>query len=74
MIGRKMESFKFGFILKSMYNVLAITNELSQLLQRKSVDIVLAIELLDVIKVRMAIMRTNNGWESFFGDVKEFCA
>ena len=74
MIGRKMESFKFGFILKSMYKVLAITNELSQMLQRKSVDIVLAMELLDVVKARMAMMRTDSGWESFFEDVKEFCA
>eukprot|EP00267_Zea_mays_P053445 XP_020406573.1 uncharacterized protein LOC109945168 [Zea mays] len=70
----KMESFKFAFILKLMLKVLAITNELSQMLQRKSVDIVLAMELLDVVKARMAMMRTDNGWESFFEDVKEFCA
>jgi hypothetical protein len=70
----KMESFKFAFILKLMLKVLAITNELSQMLQRKSVDIVLAMELLDVVKARIAMMRTDNGWESFFEDVKEFCA
>ena len=44
------------------------------MLQRKSVDIVLAMELLDVVKARIAMMRTDNGWESFFEDVKEFCA
>jgi hypothetical protein len=57
----KMESFKFAFILKLMLKVLAITNELSQMLQRKSVDIVLAMELLDVVKSRMAMMRTDSG-------------
>jgi hypothetical protein len=57
----KMESFKFAFILKLMLKVLAITNELSQMLQRKSVDIVLAMELLDVVKARMAMMRTDSG-------------
>jgi hypothetical protein len=30
-------------------------------LQRKSVDIVLAMELLDVVKARMAMMRTDSG-------------
>ena len=70
----KMESFKFVFILKLMLKMLAITNELSQMLQRKSVDIVLAMELLDVVKARMAMMRIDSGWESFFEDVKEFCA
>jgi hypothetical protein len=44
------------------------------MLQRKSVDIVLAMELLDVVKARMAMMRIDSGWESFFEDVKEFCA
>jgi hypothetical protein len=70
----KMETFKFAFILKLMFKVLAVTNELSQILQRKNVNIVLAMELLDVVKARMAMMRTDSGWESFFEDLKLFCA
>lgn len=46
-----------------MLEVIAITNELSQMLQRKSVDIVLVMKLLDVVKVQMAMMRTISGWE-----------
>jgi hypothetical protein len=57
-----------------MLKVPAITNELSQMLQRNNVDIVLAMELFDVVKAQMAMMRINSGWESFFEDVKEFCA
>jgi hypothetical protein len=29
-------------------------------------------ELLDVVKARMAMMRTDSGWESFFEDLKLF--
>lgn len=68
----KMETFKFAFILKLMLKVLAVTNELSQTLQRKNVNVVAAMELLDVVKTRMAMMRTDSGWESFFESVKEF--
>lgn len=69
----KMETFKFALILKLMLKVLAVTNELSQTLQRKNVNVVVAMELLDVVKTRMAMMRTDSGWESFFESVKEFC-
>eukprot|EP00267_Zea_mays_P041426 XP_020393320.1 uncharacterized protein LOC109939546 [Zea mays] len=69
-----MESFKFVFILKLMLKMLAVTNELSQTLQRKNANIVHAMELLDVVKTRMATMRSNSGWESFFQSVKEFYA
>jgi hypothetical protein len=69
-----MDSFKFVFILKLMLKMLAVTNELSQTFQRKNANIVYAMELLDVVKTRMATMRTNNGWESFFQIVNELCA
>jgi hypothetical protein len=70
----KMECFKFVFILKLMLKVLAVTNELSQILQRKNANIIIAMELLEVVKTRIAMMRTNSGWESFFENVKDFCA
>jgi hypothetical protein len=69
-----MEFFKFVSILKLMLKILAITNELSQILQRKNANIVVAMELLEVVKTRMAMMRTDSGWESFLENVKEFCA
>jgi hypothetical protein len=46
----KMEYFRFVFILKLMLKVLAVTNELPQILQRKNASIVIAIELLEVVK------------------------
>jgi hypothetical protein len=70
----KMECFKFVFILKLMLKVPAVTNELSQILQRKNANIVIAMELLEIVKPRMAMMRTDSGWDSFFENVKEFCA
>jgi hypothetical protein len=70
----KMECFKIVFILKLMLKILAITNGLSQILQRKNANIVVAMELLEAVKIRMAMMRTDSGWESFLENVKEFCA
>jgi hypothetical protein len=31
-------------------------------------------ELLDVVKTQMTLMRIDSGWESFFENVKEICA
>jgi hypothetical protein len=70
----KMECFKIVFILKLMLKILAITNGLSQILQRKNANIVVAMELLEAVKIRMAMMKTDSGWESFLENVKEFCA
>jgi hypothetical protein len=56
-----------------MLKILAITNELSQILQRKNANIVVTMELLEVVKTRMATMRTDSGWESFLENVKGFC-
>ncbi|XP_058780373.1 uncharacterized protein LOC131654011 [Vicia villosa] len=68
----KMESFKFSFILKLMLKLFGITNELSNVLQRKDLNIVNAMELVDVVKARLATMR-DSGWDNLFSDVKEFC-
>ena len=40
-----------------MIKLLAITNELSQVLQRKDINIVNAIELVGDVKARLASMR-----------------
>ncbi|XP_071703924.1 uncharacterized protein [Rutidosis leptorrhynchoides] len=49
------------------------TNILSQELQKKCQDIGNAISLVSTIKVSLNDFR-NNGWESFFEQVKYFCA
>ena len=68
----KMECFKFALVLKFMLKLFGITNELSQLLQRRDTNIVLALELIHDVKLRLATMR-DSGWESIFDEVKQFC-
>ncbi|XP_058772135.1 uncharacterized protein LOC131645966 [Vicia villosa] len=68
----KMESFKFDFILKFMLKLFGIINELSKILQTKDINIVLAMELVDDVKARLATLR-ENGWDDLFIDVQEFC-
>ncbi|PNX59533.1 zinc finger MYM-type protein 1-like, partial [Trifolium pratense] len=68
----KMESFKFAFILKLMLKLFGITNELSKMLQRKDLNIVLAMELVDDVKARLATLR-ENGWDDLFVNVQKFC-
>ncbi|KAG4947181.1 hypothetical protein JHK87_043188 [Glycine soja] len=68
----KMESFKFAFILRLMLKLFGITNELSNVLQRKDLNIVNAMELVDVVKARLGTMR-ESGWNNFFADVQGFC-
>ncbi|XP_044947685.1 zinc finger MYM-type protein 1-like [Hordeum vulgare subsp. vulgare] len=68
----KMECFKFALVLKLMMKLFAITNELSQLLQRKDTNVVLALELIHDVKLRLATMR-DSGWESLKDEVQQFC-
>ncbi|XP_058776971.1 uncharacterized protein LOC131651324 [Vicia villosa] len=68
----KMENFKFAFILKLMLKLFGITNKLSNVLRRKDLNIVIAVELVDDVKARLATMR-DSGWDSLFSDVQEFC-
>ncbi|CAI8583742.1 unnamed protein product [Vicia faba] len=68
----KMESFKFAFILKLMLNLFGITNELSNVLQRKDLNIVIAMELVDDVKARLATTR-ESAWDNLFSDVQDFC-
>ncbi|CAN1157895.1 Zinc finger MYM-type protein 1 [Linum perenne] len=63
---------EFAFILKMMTRVLSITNELSITLQRKDQDIVNAMRLVHVAKLRLQEMR-DNGWEPLLDDVLSFC-
>ncbi|XP_004512321.1 uncharacterized protein [Cicer arietinum] len=66
------KEFDFAFILHMMKNVLGISNELSQALQRKDQDITEAMNLVNITKQRLQIMR-NDGWESLLQEVILFC-
>ncbi|CAO2142733.1 unnamed protein product, partial [Urochloa humidicola] len=68
----KMESFDFVFIMHLMIELLSITDSLSRALQRKDQDIVEAVHLIMGVKDSLQDMR-ENGWESLFKRVKQFC-
>ncbi|KAJ9129148.1 hypothetical protein P3X46_034066 [Hevea brasiliensis] len=56
-----------------MRNILGITYELSQTLQRKYQDIVNAMTLVKIAKQRLQSMR-DEGWNSLFDDLTVFCS
>jgi hypothetical protein len=58
-----MESFNFVSMLHYLRMVLAVTNEFSQVLQRKDQDIENAMSLLKTSNERFKMMREND-WES----------
>ncbi|CAH9105108.1 unnamed protein product, partial [Cuscuta epithymum] len=67
-----MTSFEFVFILHLMIDVLAVTDDLSQALQRKSQDILNAMHLVSSTKDLLQKMR-EHGWDSLLDKVKLFC-
>ena len=67
-----IQSFNFVFSLHLMRTILEITNELSQVLQRKDQDIVNAMTLIKVCKQQFQMMR-DNGWSSLLDQVSYFC-
>ncbi|XP_049386429.1 uncharacterized protein LOC125850608 [Solanum stenotomum] len=68
----RIKTFKFIFVLHLMLKVLAMSNELSKILQKKDQDIVNVVEFLNITKKRLQDMR-ENGWESLLNDVSSFC-
>ena len=65
-------SFEFIFILHLMKEVMEITDKLCQALQRKSQDILNAIDLVSNTKALLQNMR-DTGWDSLLLKVKSFC-
>ncbi|KAG5570900.1 hypothetical protein H5410_060666 [Solanum commersonii] len=55
-----------------MRDILAITNELNESLQKKEQDIANAILLVKVVKKRLQDLR-NEGWDSLIENVFRFC-
>ena len=69
---RSILSFEFVFALHLMKNILGITNELSIALQKKkNQDIVNAMDLVEVSKQRLQVMREDE-WESLLTEVSSF--
>ncbi|PKU84132.1 hypothetical protein MA16_Dca027552 [Dendrobium catenatum] len=67
-----MESFDFIFTMHLMIDMLGITNELSQSLQRKDQDIENAMKLVQISKQRLQLLR-ENGWNALLAEVSRFC-
>ncbi|XP_049355730.1 uncharacterized protein LOC125820333 [Solanum verrucosum] len=68
----KIHEFEFVFMLHLMFKVLLLTNELNKVLQKKYQDIVNAMELLDLSKKRLQMMREDE-WDSMMDEVSLFC-
>ncbi|GAV85622.1 hypothetical protein CFOL_v3_29058, partial [Cephalotus follicularis] len=67
-----LTSFEFIFNLHLMRDILGITDDLCQALQRKSQDIVNAINLVSSTKALIKRLR-EFGWDDHFQNVKSFC-
>ena len=68
-----LTSFEFVFVLLMMREIMEITEQLGQALQKKTQDIVNAIRLVQSTKVLLEEMRSDDGWENFISGVVEFC-
>ncbi|XP_050373155.1 uncharacterized protein LOC126790846 [Argentina anserina] len=70
----QMQSFNFIFCLFLMRQVLGVTNELSQALQRNDQDIVNAMDLVKASKQQLQTMREEEcEWDNFLDKVYCFC-
>ncbi|XP_020242699.1 zinc finger MYM-type protein 1-like [Asparagus officinalis] len=67
-----MQTFGFIFMLHLMVEVLSLTNDLSEALQKGDQDIVNAMELVEVSKKKFQKMR-DSGWEAFYEQVVASC-
>ncbi|BFG30846.1 hypothetical protein CerSpe_171200 [Prunus speciosa] len=67
-----MLSFDFVFALNLLDKTMGFTDFLCQELQRKSQDIVSALNLVASTKMELDELR-NNGWDDFIQSVRSFC-
>ncbi|XP_019234399.1 PREDICTED: zinc finger MYM-type protein 1-like [Nicotiana attenuata] len=68
-----IQEFEFVFLLHLMFKMLLFTNELNKALQKKDQDIVNAMRLLDLAKIRLQTMRESE-FEILMNEVYSFCA
>ncbi|XP_070669478.1 uncharacterized protein [Malus domestica] len=69
---KDIQTFDFAFHLFLMRLILGITNELSQVLQKKDQDIVNAMALVEVCKQRLQSLRDDD-FGDLLHDVEKFC-
>ncbi|XP_022883874.1 zinc finger MYM-type protein 1-like [Olea europaea var. sylvestris] len=67
-----MQDFEFVFSLHFMFEILAITDDISQALQKKDQDIRNAMRLLNLCKCALQNLRENS-WDTLLSRVIEFC-
>ena len=67
-----VQTYDFVFSLHLVKNILGMTNELSQVLQKGDQDIVNAMDLVKVCKEQLQNMR-DNGWNFLVEEVSKFC-
>ncbi|KAJ1276189.1 hypothetical protein BS78_05G195100 [Paspalum vaginatum] len=67
------QTFNFAFFLQMMMEILALTNGLSKILQKKDKDIVNAISDVASTKRELEKLRSNDGWDSLIHKVCSFC-
>ena len=65
-------TFDFVFVLLLMEKIMKITEVLCQTLQKKSIDILNAMDLVSNTKVLLRDLR-NDGWEPLLNEVMDFC-
>ena len=65
-------SFDFVFIMHLMEKIMKITDVLCQMLQRKSLDILNALDCVANTKLLLVELR-EDGWEPLLKEVKSFC-
>lgn len=68
----RMETYGFVLNLHLMKLLLGLTNELSLTLQERDQNIIQAMHLIKILKLRLQDLR-ENGWNSFMQEVKLFC-
>nr|XP_016443546.1 PREDICTED: uncharacterized protein LOC107768895 [Nicotiana tabacum] len=67
-----IQEFEFVFLLHLFFKMLLFTNELNKALQKKDQDIVNAMRLLDLAKIRLQTMRESE-LEFLMNEVYSFC-
>ncbi|KAJ3699800.1 hypothetical protein LUZ61_003505 [Rhynchospora tenuis] len=68
----KLMSYNFIFVLHLMKEIMAITDTLCQALQKESLDILNALDLISSTKELIQKLR-DNGWEPLLQKVNSFC-
>ncbi|XP_066333690.1 uncharacterized protein [Miscanthus floridulus] len=68
-----IESFDFIFMAHLLLTIFGYTDELCKALQKRDQDIINAIELIEMTKFHLQVLREDNEWETFLKDVTSFC-